>query len=100
MGIYKGITPNYNEWGIISLRPIICVLVHPQEGSWECKYLVVENFVQYFTRCADRDHLVGNILKLIIFQITVIWCVILKRACFDWYGSTFQMMFQNCYVSW
>ncbi len=40
----KDITHNYNEWVVIGIRPILHVPLPKHNGTWECEYLVVEDF--------------------------------------------------------
>jgi hypothetical protein len=55
----KGIPHNSNKWAIIGIRPIIHVPLPPQNGTWECGYLVVEYFNQYLDKHGNREHYFG-----------------------------------------
>jgi hypothetical protein len=40
----KGIPHNFNKWVVIGITPIVHVPLPPQNGTWECGYLVVKYF--------------------------------------------------------
>jgi hypothetical protein len=52
----KGMPHNSNEWAVIGIMPIVHVPLPPQNGAWECGYLVIEYFSQYLDKCGDKEH--------------------------------------------
>ncbi len=44
---------------VIGVRPIVCVPMPKHNGTWECKYLVVECFNPYLNKHGDREHCPG-----------------------------------------
>jgi hypothetical protein len=55
----KGIPHNSNKWVIIGIRLIVDVPLPPQNGAWECGYLIVKYFSQCLDKCGDREHCLG-----------------------------------------
>ncbi len=55
----KGILHNSNKWAVIGIKPIVHVPLPPQNGAWECGYLVLEYFSQYMDKRGDKEHYHG-----------------------------------------